>query len=118
MDNAAAFLLWSGIMNLKTNPTKEQLRQLVASQNDKEGAHMLWVSKSGDVFIDTVPPDMTPAGYSGTLDGKLQFRLETMLAGNGYVGPNAAKDEGWIDRLYTALVENHEHGITGYIDSF
>jgi hypothetical protein len=105
-------------MNVKQNPTKDQLRSLVASRDDKTGHHMLWVSVDGDVFLDMIPEDLTPIGYAESLRGRIQFRLETLQAGNGYVGPAAAKDSAWIDRVYAALLTNYEHGVTGYIDVF
>jgi hypothetical protein len=36
----------------------------------------------------------------------LCFRLETWLAGNGYVGSDAANDDEWIDRVCKVLQEN------------
>jgi hypothetical protein len=105
-------------MNLKQNPTKEQLRALIANQVDSAGHHMIWVSVDGDVFVDTVPQGLTPIGYAKSLDGKIQFRLETLVARNDYVGPKAAKDEVWIDRLFAGLLSNYERGVEGYVDTF
>lgn len=56
--------------------------------------------------------------FNSLLDGKIQFRLETMMAGNDYVGPKAARDDLWIDRVYTGLLTNFERGVKGYVDVF
>lgn len=105
-------------MNLKQNPTKKQLISLIASKNDKAGHHMIWVSFDGDVSIDMIPHDMLSNGFAKSLEDRMQFRLETMQVGNDYVGPHAAKDLAWVDRLYTALLKNYESGAKGYIDRF
>lgn len=105
-------------MNLKQNPTKEQLKSLVASKDDKAGHHMIWVSFDGDVFIDLIPHHLTPSGYAESLEDAMQFRLETLQVDNSYVGPEAAKDQNWIDRVYAALLTNYETGVRGYIDVF
>ena len=97
---------------------KEQLIRLIASKDDNAGHHMLWVSIDGDVLLDTIPKDQSPVGYAKSLEERIQFRLETMMAGNGYVGTNAARDEKWVDRLYTALLKYYEGGLKGYIDMF
>jgi hypothetical protein len=46
------------------------------------------------------------------------FRLETWLAVNGYVGPDAANDDKWIDRVYKVLQENWPNPKSPYIDVF
>ena len=48
----------------------------------------------------------------------LCFRLETWSAGNGYVGPDAANDDEWIDRVYDVLQENWPDPKSQYIDIF
>ncbi len=105
-------------MNLKQNPTKEQLVNLIASKNDNAGHHMIWVSVDGDVSLDLIPPARSPVGYADLLEDRMQFRFETMLAGNGYVGPDAARDYSWINRVFAGLLRNYESGARGYIDAF
>jgi hypothetical protein len=105
-------------MHLKKDPTKEQLKNLIAAQDDEAGDHMHWVSVEGEVFLETVPESLTPAGHAESLDGRMLFRLETMRAGNDYAGPRAAEDKEWIDRVYAALVTNYEQGVRGYVDTF
>ena len=45
-------------------------------------------------------------------------RLETSIAGNGYVVPDAANDDEWIDRVYDVLQENWPNPKSQYIDVF
>lgn len=105
-------------MNLKEQATKEELRNLIASRDDKVGHHMLWVSVDGDVFLDLIPGDLTPSGFHESKKDQLQFRLETLQVDNDYVGAEAAKDNEWVDRVYEALVGNWERSTREYIDAF
>ncbi len=50
--------------------------------------------------------------------GNLCFRLGTWLAGNGYVGPGAANEDEWIDRVYDVLQENWPNPKSPHIDVF
>ena len=48
----------------------------------------------------------------------LCFRLKTSIAGNDYVGPDAANDDEWIDRLYKVLQKNWPNPKSPHIDVF
>jgi hypothetical protein len=48
----------------------------------------------------------------------LYFRLETWSAGNGYVGPDAANDDDWIDSVHDVLQENWLNPKSPFIDVF
>jgi hypothetical protein len=45
-------------------------------------------------------------------------RLEKWLAGNGYVGPDAAHDDEWIDRVYKVFQENWPNPKSSHIGVF
>jgi hypothetical protein len=94
---------WSNAVNLEKNPTETELRALLNSCDDRAGHHVLWVGKDGEVHISRVPKDKAPSGF---LEGRsdVQLRYETFLAGNGYVGPEAAQDAGWIKELFETLL--------------
>ena len=92
-------------MNLENNPTVDDLRTLLSVQNDDAGHHIVWVDASGNVHVDTVPDDDSPVGFARSLPN-VKLRLETLQAGNGYTGPEAAKDDDWVKRLFNGLVEN------------
>lgn len=89
-------------MNLDTNPTIEQLRELVRECDDSAGHHVLWVKKSGEVEITRIPRGRTPAGFEPS-HPDMQLRVETFLAGNEYVGPEATEDNDWIAELFERL---------------
>jgi hypothetical protein len=91
-------------MNLESNPTVEQLSELLRKCNDQAGHHVLWVAKNGDVHLSRVPKDKTPVGFEEG-EAEMQLRYETFEAGNEYVGPEAAKDESWVNELFDALVQ-------------
>ena len=41
-------------MNLKNNPTEQQLQLLMAKADDNACDHMVWVSKDGEVHIEAI----------------------------------------------------------------
>lgn len=91
-------------MNLENHATKEELADLIRPCKDHDGHHVLWVTKTGDVRISMVPHDRTPVGFE--LDQpSMQLRFETFEAGNDYVGPDAADDEGWVSDLFNRLCD-------------
>src|SRR2546421_13074003 len=89
-------------MNLNHNPTKEQLRELIKRCDDSAGHHILWVKKNGEVQLSRVPKDRTPVGFEQG-HPEMQLRSETFLAGNEYVGPEAAEDDEWVSELFDRL---------------
>jgi hypothetical protein len=89
-------------MNLDFNPTIEQLRELVRQCDDSAGPHVLWVKKTGEVDIASVPQGQTPARFEEA-HPEMQLRFETFLAGNEYVGRDAAADDDWISELFDRL---------------
>jgi hypothetical protein len=90
-------------MNLNLNPTPEQLRELLRQSDDTAGHHVLWVKKSGDVAISRIPREQSPATFQlGHPD--IQLRYEPFLAGNEYVGPEAAADDEWVAELFDSLL--------------
>lgn len=77
--------------------TTENVARLIASQAD-DRHWQLRVSKDGIAYLSEVIGN-------NDLDG-LAFRFETWCQGNGYVGPEAARDETWVAEVYRDLKEN------------
>jgi hypothetical protein len=94
------------IKNLNRNPTKDELRALLASRDDTAGHHVLWVAADGEVHITTLPRVWPPGEF--TPPSNLRLRYETFLAGNGYVGQEAAEDDDWVDKQFARLLEEWE----------
>ena len=90
--------------------TPDSVRQLLASANDTTMTE-LRVSKAGIAFI---APTQNGAGEA---EG-LAFRLETWMQGTGYVGPKAAEDDEWVERIYRVLKANWPKPTTPIIDRF
>lgn len=105
-------------MNLNHNPTLEELKQLVASQQDEKYDHILYVTKAGDVHFAKLGPELVPAEWDEQNEDSYQFRLESFHQGNGYVGPEAAQADDWMQRLMRALLNNWRTKEVGYIDDF
>ncbi len=59
---------------------------------------------------------MTAAGWSKANKADIKFRYETVVRGNRYVGPEAAKDQAWVNRLFDDLQRDWKRDARGYID--
>jgi hypothetical protein len=90
-------------MNLDLNPTTRQLRELIKQCDDAAGRHVLWVGRNGDVEITRIPDGQSPTGFQQA-HPEMQMRCETFLAGNEYVGPEAAADDEWVTELFDNLL--------------
>lgn len=91
-------------MNLSNKPTHQELSDILAACDDNAGHHVLWVSKSGDVQIETLI-NQSPIGFEESTPS-LAMRYETFDRGNDYVGEAASKDEAHVTKLYDELVNN------------
>ena len=105
-------------MNLARNPTRRELQALLAECDDTAAHHIAWVGHDGAVHIDPLPEDLTPVGFAERNKTAIKFRLETYDCGNGYVGPVAAQDDKWVDRLFVALQNLWTKDAEGYQDAF
>jgi hypothetical protein len=104
-------------MNLNNAPTKEELRSLLASQDDNAGNHVLWVDSSGNVVIEMLSRETTSADWSKQMKNNYKFRFESFGRGNGYVGIAASNDEDWVSTLYNRLVKAWQQDEIGFIDT-
>jgi hypothetical protein len=90
--------------------THESVARLLASATDRTNTQ-LRVTKEGVAFISS-----TDVG-ADRIDG-LAFRLETFSAGGDHVGPAAAQDPEWVNRIYEVLKDNWPRPSSSYIDLF
>jgi hypothetical protein len=60
------------MMNLNNNPTIDQLAQLFAARKDSLDDHLLWVSQTGEVRLDRLPPN--------TVEDEFEEHLPSMPA--------------------------------------
>lgn len=105
-----------GKVDITKNPTVEDLAKLFAQCDDKAGHHILWVDHDGNVFIDLLRHDRTPAWWGEEFDGKYKFRWETFVSGNGYVGKDAAQDSEYVKEKLKALMNDWKQNKKGYVD--
>jgi hypothetical protein len=89
-------------MNLEADPKEDQLRDLLARYDDTAGHHLLWVKRTGEVEI-TLLPHGQPVPSFEKAHPEMQMRWEPFLAGNEYVGPEAAADAEWVTDLFDRL---------------
>ena len=102
-------------MNLNENPSKDQLRELLASCDDNAGHHIIWVDHSGEVHITLLPPGQVPAEWTIMMSNKVKFRYETLVCGGGNVGPEASQADKWVDILFNWLQRDWQRDARGYI---
>src|SRR5579883_1281513 len=89
-------------MNMQSNPSKDQLRELLKRCDDAAGHHLLWVSNNGDVELSRLREGQTAAGFEQA-HPEMRVRFEAFQAGNEYVGPDAAADDEWVSELFNSL---------------
>jgi hypothetical protein len=101
-------------MNLDANPTREQLRELLAGCDDTAGRHLLWVNRKGDVGIDRLQVN---GAAQGPVRPDVQISYEVFLAGNEYVGAEAAADDEWVTEVFERLCEEWQRlkGAPGHL---
>lgn len=81
--------------------TAENVRRMIASVNDEEEHSQIRLSRGGLVYIEHV------SWGEDRMEGVL-FRSETLCAGNGYIGPEAAEDPEYVQAVYEDLKQLQE----------
>jgi hypothetical protein len=87
--------------------TLEAVRALIASKDDTK-PRQLRVSEDGYLYLSD---DVGNRNLEG-----VKFWLETLFAGNDYVGAKAAKDEKWVNSVYSIVRNAWQKGRKGYLD--
>jgi hypothetical protein len=94
------------------NPSELSLssvKALLASKDDSK-SRQIRISKNGYAFLSD---DIANRNLED-----IAFRLETLEAGNGYVGIVASQDDEWVQRIYNVLKENWPKPNGTYCDFF
>ena len=89
-------------MNLNQQPTCQQLARLLATRKDHLDDHLLWVSQTGEVRLDRLPPNLLDADIESHLPS-MRVRMPAYRRGQGFVGKRAAADEQFVARLLDTL---------------
>ncbi|NBA95982.1 hypothetical protein [Pseudomonas sp. R5(2019)] len=89
-------------MNLNDQPTVDELAKLFAARKDTLDNHILWVSESGTVQIDTLAPFTQESEFEQHTPA-LRARLKMYRRGQGYVGKKAAADKDFMARVLQTL---------------
>jgi hypothetical protein len=108
-------------VNMHNGISVKQMSQLLRVHDHDAGHHVLWVDRYGDVRISRVPADLTPVGWlRAEGEDNVLLRFETFARGNNLVGPAAAANLEWVQRLVTALNNEWESDMRGskYVDIF
>ena len=90
------------MMNLTNNPTIDQLARLFAARKDSLDDHLLWVSQSGEVRLDRLPPNTVEAEFESHMPS-MRARFKVYRRGQGYVGRKAAADTSFVGRVLQTL---------------
>lgn len=84
------------------------MRDLIAAGDDSHH-NQLRITSSREIFLSDIVGLEHLEGIIG--------RFETFVAGNGYVGLNAAFDQQFIESLYTAI-QTWKKSPCSYVDMF
>ena len=103
-------------MNLNQNPTSQQLSALLAACDDNAGTHILWVDHLGKVSISRLEDHETPAQWAARMRSQIRFRYESYAPGNGYVGPEVASDQSYVNNLLRNILNDWDEGKVGRVD--
>jgi hypothetical protein len=94
-------------MNLNDNPTPDQLRDLLRPWDDRAAHHVLWVDRAGEVHVTPMErKERRPGSVPTEVLDNAAVRFETFWAGKGYVGPEAARDDEWVNEALDWLTRN------------
>ncbi len=93
-------------MRFPSQARLKDLQALIATGNDREGPHLLWLAKNGDVHLTCLdsegPPLLTMEQVFG---GQCVYAHDALVRGGGWVGPEAAADPAWMAELHALLVK-------------
>lgn len=89
--------------------TLENVRKLIASEDDTVNTQFRLTNK-GMLFLSKDYGNMN-------LDGII-FRIESNIAGNGYVGVEASQNDGWATRIFNVFNNNWPQPKSSYSDFF
>ena len=92
-------------MNQKNNPTTIDLAELLMPLNDNASDHITWVDSDGEVHVSKI----------NLVKENAKFWYETLAAGNGYVGPQAANDQEYLEKELDYLKRDWSKDAKGYI---
>lgn len=70
-------------MNMKSEPTAEELSQILVAADDGAGRHILLVSRSGEVHLTLLPANMVTGAWDEQNHSVYQFSSETYQPGTG-----------------------------------
>ncbi len=93
-------------MNLKNNLTIIDLAELLIPLNDNSSDHITWVTFEGEVQVTK----------TSVIRENAKFWYETLELGNGYVGPQAAKDHEYLEKELDRLKRDWSKDANGCID--
>ena len=90
------------MMNLNDKPTIDKLAQLFAARKDSLDDHLLWLSQTGEVRLDRLPPNSVEDQFEADLP-TMRARFKVYRRGQGYVGKKAAADTEFVGRVLQTL---------------
>lgn len=90
-------------MNMKKNPNIKELKELYSKHNDKAYDHVLWVSYDGEVDISNFQDQQEWTNWKRNPLGIVRYYYERYHRGNGYVGPDAANDDEFMNEVFSNL---------------
>jgi hypothetical protein len=92
-------------MNLDRGAGVAELRAMLAAADDAAGDHLLWVARTGAVYLaGPLAPGAVP-GWRAEHAARLALVGAMFEAGGGRVGPRAARVRGYAEGLLAGLAD-------------
>ena len=104
-------------LDLTKNPSEQEFIQMLASRDDTKCDHVIWISDTGKLFITPLTNNVL-ANQLESHHQDMLCRFETLGRGNGYVGPDAAKDKEYVAEYFAHILKAWRVRHSGYISAF
>jgi hypothetical protein len=105
-------------MNLNSNPTLQELRELIARCDDNEGDHLIWVGWDGSVNIQVLTQDLYDDRWIEQNEKRMKFKLGILIKSKDHVGLNASLDNDWMHSIFDTLLLNWNNDAKGNIQIY
>ena len=89
-------------MRFPSQASIKYLKALIATGNDNEGNHLVWLAKNGEVHLTCMDPEK-PIVLGPDEVFVCVYVHDTLVRGGGWVGPEAAADPAWMAELHSQL---------------
>ncbi len=89
-------------MRFPSQASIKHLKALIATGNDNQGPHLVWLAKNGEVHLTWMDSEK-PIVLGPYEAFRCVYVHDILVRGGGWVGPEAAADPSWMAELHAQL---------------